>query len=50
MTKVSDDILKLMLDSKKKKLQHLHEQYAISVAVYETKREMLIADIDLLEK
>lgn len=50
MTKQSDDFIKLLLNDKKNKLKQLQEEYKISVAVYESKRELVMSDIDTLEK
>lgn len=42
--------LKIILRDKKIKLDHLHETHRINIAVYNAKREMLMNDIEALEK
>lgn len=49
MTK-QEDFIKLILDNKKMILEHLNEEHKIDIAVYNTKKQMLMADIELLEK
>jgi hypothetical protein len=45
-----EEYLKLMLKDKNLKLQHLHDEHRIAIAVYNAKREMFIDEIDSIEK
>lgn len=46
----AEEYLKLILKDKQLKLQYLHKQHEINIAVYEAKRQMIMTDIDNLEK
>jgi len=50
MTKKKQDFIDILLKDKKLKLEYLHEEHRIAIAVYNAKREMLMSDIDTLEK
>jgi hypothetical protein len=50
MGKKQEDFVKLLLKDKKLKLEYLHEQHKIAIAVYEAKRQLIMSDIDTLEK
>ena len=50
MIKNSDDFLKMLLRDKTLKLQALHDQHRVNIAIYDTKRDMLISDVDMIEK
>jgi hypothetical protein len=43
------EYLKLMLKDKKLKLEYLHEEHRIAIAVYNAKREFLITEIDSID-
>lgn len=45
-----EKFLKLLLKDKKNKLEYFHQQHRVDIAIYNTKTEMLRADIDMLEK
>jgi hypothetical protein len=45
-----NEYLKMMLKDKKLKLEHLHVENQKHIAVFETKRDYLIGEIDSLEK
>lgn len=45
-----EDYLKLMLKDKNLKLQHLHDEHRTAIAVYNAKKEMLIHEINSIEK
>jgi hypothetical protein len=45
-----NEYLKLILKDKKLKLEHLHVENQKHISVFESKRDMLISDIESLEK
>ena len=50
MVKQKKDYVERLLIDKKLKLESLHEQHRIAVAVYEAKQDMLTRDIDMFEQ
>ncbi len=50
MDKQSEDFIKQLLKHKKIELDRLHLEHEISIAVYNAKRQMLMSDVDVLEK
>jgi hypothetical protein len=50
MGKKESEFIKFWLKEKNLKLEYLHEKHQIDIAVYNAKREMLMSDIDSLEK
>ena len=50
MTDISEIFIKLILKEKKLILQALHDEHMTAIAVYGAKRQMMISDIDILEK
>jgi hypothetical protein len=42
--------LKLMLNNKKLKLEYLNDEHRIAIAIYNTKKEMLMEEINSIEK
>jgi hypothetical protein len=45
-----EEYLKIMLRDKKLKLEHLQMKQQVDMAIFETKRDMLIAERDSIEK
>jgi hypothetical protein len=49
MTKAEKEFFEMMLKEKKQKLAYLQEQHRTAIAVYEARRQMIMADIDVIE-